>query len=201
MISNTDQSKKSGTHWCGTLDIHPKREIFFFNAFGIIGLKNFQDDQKTIEKILIGIEKMKRTENKLMLVKIKISVGDYKSLSKKEVLKLSNSASDLFHFINKFRDLHRVKTSVSIYMFEDIIQTIELDNCRPFQLYFFENLFDATAESELFEHKKLTKNTVEVLLNNFFLLTIENNEKTIKDYTEKKTNIAVDLFKVSERIL
>ena len=54
-----------GTHWWSILDIEPKTDIFFFDSFGIDGLKHFikQDDRKIIEKILFGIEKMTRTVN------------------------------------------------------------------------------------------------------------------------------------------
>ena len=78
-----------GVFWIST----PKKEILFFDTFGIVGLKTFiiQDDQKIIEKILLGIEKMKRTDNKLTLVKIKFAVENYKKLTKKEIPRLGNS--------------------------------------------------------------------------------------------------------------
>lgn len=65
LISNIDKSGTGGTHWWGTLDVHPKTKIFLFDLFGIKGLKNFiaQDDKKTIDKMLLGIEKMTRTDN------------------------------------------------------------------------------------------------------------------------------------------
>ena len=69
-----------------------------FYTFGIIGLKNFidQDNQKIIEKILLGIEKMKKTGNKLTLIKIKLAMENYKKLTKKEISRLSNSEKTYF---------------------------------------------------------------------------------------------------------
>ena len=69
VIANTDSSEKGGTHWWSILDIEPKTDIFFFDSFGIDGLKHFivQDDRKIIKKILFGTEKMTRTDSKITL--------------------------------------------------------------------------------------------------------------------------------------
>ena len=50
VIANTDSSEKGETHWWSILDIEPKTDIFFFDSFGIDGLKNFiiQDDRKSL---------------------------------------------------------------------------------------------------------------------------------------------------------
>ena len=95
----------------------PKKEMVFFDSFGIVGLKIYiiQDDQKIIEKVLLEIPKMKRTDNKLMLVKIKYGKENYMKLTK------SNSVKDLFHFIDKFGNLHNIKDFVSVYIQEDSI--------------------------------------------------------------------------------
>ena len=48
IIANTDDSDKKGTHWWSISNIEPKNEIFFFDSFGLEGLKQFiiQDDKK-----------------------------------------------------------------------------------------------------------------------------------------------------------
>ena len=58
IIANTDASNKKGTHWWSILNIESRNELFFFDSFGLDGLKHFiiQDDKKIINKILIGIE-------------------------------------------------------------------------------------------------------------------------------------------------
>ena len=59
VIANTDNAKKDGTHWWSILDIEQKTDTFFFDSFGIDGLKHFiaQNDSKIIEKVLFGTEK------------------------------------------------------------------------------------------------------------------------------------------------
>ena len=102
--ANTDDSDKKGTHWWSILDIEPKAYIFFFNTFGVDGLKSFiiQDDKKVIEKILFGTEKMTRTDNKITLVNIKFNLNACKNLSKKELDALSDTASNFFSFYPSF---------------------------------------------------------------------------------------------------
>ena len=57
IIANTDASNKKEKHWWSILNIEPRNELFFFDSFGLDGLKHFiiQDDRKIINKILIGI--------------------------------------------------------------------------------------------------------------------------------------------------
>ena len=40
IIANTDDSQKDGTHWWSILDIEPKTDIFFFDSYGLDGLKH-----------------------------------------------------------------------------------------------------------------------------------------------------------------
>lgn len=77
LISNNHRSNKSGTHRWGILDSHPKREIFFFDTFGILGLWKFSKRSKNNR-----IEKMQRKANKLTLAKTKFPVADYKLILK-----------------------------------------------------------------------------------------------------------------------
>ena len=63
------------------MDIEPKTDLFFFfGSFGIEGLENFiiENDKNIIKKILNGIEKITRTDKKLMLVNIKFSKDAFK---------------------------------------------------------------------------------------------------------------------------
>ena len=85
IIANTDLSNKRGVHWWSIFDIEPRNDIFFFDSFGLDGLKKFiiQDDKKIVDKILIGIEQMNKTDQKITLCKIKFNLGTCKELSKK----------------------------------------------------------------------------------------------------------------------
>ena len=66
IIVNTDPSNKPGVHWWSILDIEPRNDIFFFDSFSLNGLKHFiiQDDKPIVDKILLGIEQMNRTNKK-----------------------------------------------------------------------------------------------------------------------------------------
>ena len=70
VIANTDSSEKGGTHWWSILDIEPRTDVFFFDSFGLDGLKHFikQDDRNVIKKILFGTKKMTITDKKTLFV-------------------------------------------------------------------------------------------------------------------------------------
>ena len=65
-------------HWGSLLDLHPKKEIFLFDSFRFEGFKEFilQDDQKVLNKILYGIEKFNKKDNKIILITLR-SVKEY----------------------------------------------------------------------------------------------------------------------------
>ena len=121
VIANTDSSEKGGTHWWSILDIEPKTDIFFFDSFGIDGLKHFivQDDRKIIEKVLFGTEKMTRTDSKITLCNIRFNLSAYKNLSKRELDALSDTANDFFHFILAFGNKLKLSNFLNIWMVED----------------------------------------------------------------------------------
>ena len=85
IIANTGASDKPGVHWWSILDIEPRTDIFFFDLCGLDGLKHFiiQDDKSIVDKILTGIEKMDRTDDKITLCKIKFNLGACKHLTKR----------------------------------------------------------------------------------------------------------------------
>ena len=55
-----------------------------------------QDDKPVAEKILLGVEKMTRTDNKLTLCKVHFNLGACKSLSEEEIYSLSDTARNFF---------------------------------------------------------------------------------------------------------
>ena len=78
--------------------------MFLFDSYGFLGLKAFmkQDDGDVINKILYDTKKFKKIDNIVTLVTVTFSRKNYEKLSQNEVLKLSSTAADLFHLINKF---------------------------------------------------------------------------------------------------
>ena len=106
IIANTDASNKKGTHWWSILNIESRNELFFFDSFGLDGLKHFiiQDDKKIINKILIGTEQINKTDQKITLCKIKFDLGACKEFSEKEIDPLSNTTRDFFLFYSSVRN-------------------------------------------------------------------------------------------------
>ena len=104
IIANTDASDKPGVYWWSILNIEPRTDIFFFDSYGTDGLKHFiiQDDRQIVDKILIGIETMDRTDEKITLCKIKFNLGACKHLTEKEKNSLSQIARTFFYFIQAF---------------------------------------------------------------------------------------------------
>ena len=69
IISNTVREDQPGTHWWSILNISSTSELLFIDSFEIVGLKNFiaKDNKKVINKVLKGIKKMERVDQKLTL--------------------------------------------------------------------------------------------------------------------------------------
>ena len=83
--------------------MHPKTEIFLLDSFGVKSLGNFigKNSKKTINKMLLDIENMTRTDDKLTLVKIDFPMKEYRSSFKRNLEKLSTTAQDFFPFCRK----------------------------------------------------------------------------------------------------
>ena len=98
IIENTDSADKPGQHWWSILDIEPRTDILFLDSYGIEGLKHFiiQDDRAIVDKILIGIEKMDRKDDKITLCKVKFNLSACKNLTEDEVISLSETARNFF---------------------------------------------------------------------------------------------------------
>ena len=187
IIANTDKDNKRGTHWWSILDIEPRNDIFFFDSFGLDGLKHFiiQDDKKIIDKILIGIEQMNRTDQKVTLCKIKFNLGACKKLSKEEIDSLSDTARDIFYFVQASGIKLKLRSFVNIWMVEDRIQDLDSATCGTFQLFFYENFFSPNKNSKIQDEIKLKKTTVETLLNELSSLDDKENEIKMNEYADK----------------
>ena len=186
IIANTDASDKPGVHWWSILDIEPRTDIFFFDSYGLQGLKHFiiQDDKPIVDKILIGIVKMDRTDNKLTLCKIKFNLGACKHLTKDEIDSLSDTARNFFYLIQAFGIKLKLRGFVNTWMVEDRLQDLDSSTCGIFQTYFYENLFNPDRNSKIQNKTKLNKNTVEILLNELFSLDDRENEIKIEEYAD-----------------
>ena len=112
---NTDRSDKKGTHWWSFFDLHPKKEVFLFDSFVFKGFKGFilQDDQKVFNKILYGIEKFSKKDNKISLITLSFSMKKYKKM--KNMNKLSETTIDLLHLMNEYGRKHKFKNEVIVH--------------------------------------------------------------------------------------
>ena len=75
--------------------------------------------------MLKRIEKIKREDKKLALVRLKFAMKRYSEFKQNEISALSETARDFFHFVKSFGESEKQKTSVCVWMLEDPIQKIE----------------------------------------------------------------------------
>lgn len=115
------------------------------DSFGIEGLKNFmiQNDEKVIQKILSGIEKMTRSDNKITLVNIKFLMN----FIFKEIF---------FYFVQSFANKLKLHEFINLWMIEDPIQNLDTVTCGIFHIYFYDNLFNCDKNSKIQNNKNLT---------------------------------------------
>ena len=136
-----------------------------------------------IEKILFGVEKMARADNKITLSDIRFNLNACKFWSKKGLDGLSNTADNFFHFVQAFGNKLRLRNFVNIWMVEDRIQDLDSVTCSMFQLYFYGNLFKPSEKSKIQEKARLNKRTIEIFLNELFVLDDQKtNEAAIRQY-------------------
>ena len=71
-------------------------------------------------------------------------------------------------------------------MVEDRIQNLNSVTSGIFQIYFYDNLFNDDQNSKIPNKKESTKNTIEILLNELFVLDDQQqNEAEINEYTNE----------------
>ena len=141
IIANADANEKPGVHRWSIFDIEPRTDIFFFDSFRLDGLKHFiiQDDKPIVDKILLGIEQIDKSDNKIMLCKLKFNMGACKNLTENKIDSLSNVARNFFCFIQAFGIKLKLRSFVNIWMVEDKIQDLDSSTCRIFQICLYEN--------------------------------------------------------------
>ena len=183
---NTDRSDKKGTHWWSFLDLHPRKEIFLFDSFGFEGFKEFiiDDDRKALNKILFRIEKSKKKDSKVTLVTLKFSMREYEKI--RNYHRLTTTTQDFLHLMYEFGKLHKINDVVAVHLVNDQLQKTKMDTCEIFQLYFYVNLFPPLENSLIVKDKKLSKSTLEKLLNEIFYLDMDKNKSLVEQFKEEK---------------
>ena len=119
IIMNTVRSNRNGTRWWSFLDLHLKKENFLFNNFGFKGFKEFvfQNDLKVLNKILYGIAKFNKKDNKITLITLKFSMPEYENTKNKN--RLRETTIDLLHLMNEYRKKHDLKDETIVHLVDD----------------------------------------------------------------------------------
>ena len=151
IIANTDASDKPGIHWWSIFDIELRNDIFSFDSFGLDGLKHFiiQDDKPIVGKILLGVEQINRSDQKITLCKIKFNLRACKDWTKKEADSLSDTAQNFFYFIQASGLKLKLRSFVNIWMVEGRIQDLDAITRGIFQIYFYDNLLNPDENSKI----------------------------------------------------
>ena len=126
---------------------------------------------------------MTGTDNTITLCKIRFNIGACKILSEEEIDSLSDTARNFFCFILAFGINLNLWNFVKIWMVEGRLQDLDSSTCGIFQLYFYDNFFNPNENSKIQDNTRLTKKTVETLLNELFTLdNQDSNEQKLKQY-------------------
>ena len=180
MIMNKDRSNKEGEHWWSLLEISTKEQIFLFDSFGFVGLKEFiiDDDKQIIDQFFYGLEKINKKDNVINLTYVLFDALSYKKVKKET---LTSTARGFFHSLSEFSKVHN-KNSVDVYMVDDQLQNLKSDTCGLFQLYFYVNLFLPRESNQIVSNRSLTLKTIKNLLNEVFSRNISQNEEVVENF-------------------
>ena len=180
MIMNTDRSNKEGEHWWSLLEISSKQQIFLFDSFGFVGLKEFIIDngKQIIDQFFYGLEKINKKDKIINLTYVHFDNESYKKVNKDS---LTPTARDFFHSLSQFSKVHN-ENSVDIYMVDDQLQNIKSDTCGLCQLYFYMNLFLPKESSKMVGNRTLNLRTIKNLLNEIFNKNISQNEIVVENF-------------------
>ena len=97
---------------------------------------------------------------------------------------LTETAQNLFHLMEQFAKLKNSQC-MNIIILENRVQDLLSADCGLFQLYFYKNLFNPEEQSKNLHLQKLTKNTLETLLNEIFFPDVDENQYLIKKFDEE----------------
>ena len=133
---------------------------------------------------MFGIQKLKKKDQKIIIISLKFSMREYEKIKNEH--RLRPTTQDLLHLIYEYGRLHNIKDLVTVYSVDDQLQKLETDTCGIFQLYFYFNLFVPYENSSVLGDSKLTKRTVEKLLNEIFSLDRNQNEEEMERFAKEK---------------
>ena len=198
-IFNTSKENEPGTQWWSFLDIQSKNNLFLFNSLGLDGFKVFvvNNQETVINELLYDFKRCESKSNrKLTLCSMKFCIKTWRKMSQKTKSQLTKTAQNLFHLMEQFAKLKNSQC-MNITILENRVQDLLTADCGPFQLYFYKNLFDPEEKSKILHHQKLTKNTLETLINEIFFLMLMKINILLKSL---RKNITCKFFLDNEYI-
>ena len=157
MIVNTGRSNEEREHWWSLMEISSKDQIFLFDSFGFVGLKEFivDNDRQIIDNFFYGLEEINKKDKVINVTYVHFDSYSYKKVNKAS---LTPIAKDFFHSLSKFSKVHNQK-SVDVFMVDDQLQNIKSDTCGLFQLYFYMNLFLPKQSSKIVNNRTFCSRT------------------------------------------
>ena len=89
MIMNTDRSGTKGTHGWSFLEISTKEEIFLFDSYGFIGLKEIiiDNDRQMIDEFFYGLEKRNKNDKKINLTYVQFDSNNFVNTDRSQMTK------------------------------------------------------------------------------------------------------------------
>ena len=105
-------------------------------VLGFEGFKEFviDNDKNVLNKILFGLDKFKKKDNKVTVISVKFSMKEYEKI--KNGYRLRLTTQDLLYLMCEFRRLHKLKDEIKIHTVDDQLHKLETDTCGIFQLLF-----------------------------------------------------------------
>ena len=74
---------------------------------------------------------------------------------------------------------------MNIIILEKSVQKLLSATCGSFQLYFYKNLFDPYERSKILNQQRLTKNILQITINEISSTDVDENEYLIKKFNEE----------------
>ena len=115
---------------------------------------------------------------------MRFCVWTWQKLDQKAKSQLTETAQTFFHLLERFPKLKK-SNCMNIIVLENTIQEIETSTCGQLQLYLYKNLFDHDNKSNIISQKKLTKQTLQMLINKIFSTYVKESEYHIKKFREE----------------
>ena len=158
-----------------------------FDSEGFEGFKVFilSDDKNIIDKVLYNVKQFeKKKDKKVSVVTIEFSIPNYRNLKQSEINSLSTTAQDLFHLLSEFAYFQGHEKELKLVCADNQLQKGDDSTCENFQLYFYKHLFHPPLQSKMINDTRLTKKTIETLLNEIFTFNQNENEERVEEFSE-----------------